>query len=98
MTMTRRQHHLIRLLFQSPPRLSSITTIVVHHPIPAAQAQILVFLVVAATLAGVVQAVTSDMTSERQEKIRQYRLKQPRAELERKAMKARERANLWSQE
>lgn len=38
------------------------------------------------------------MSAEREEKIRQYRLKQPRALLEQKANKARDRANLWSQE
>jgi hypothetical protein len=35
---------------------------------------------------------------EREEKIKQYRLKQPVAELERKAIKSRERANLYTQE
>lgn len=35
---------------------------------------------------------------EREEKIRQYRLKQPLAELERKADKSRDRANIWTQE
>lgn len=38
------------------------------------------------------------MSAEREERIRQYRLKQPQAELDRKADKARERANLWTQE
>jgi len=36
--------------------------------------------------------------SDRQERIRRARLRQPRAELERKAAKATERANLYSQE
>lgn len=38
------------------------------------------------------------MTIEREEQIRQYRLKQPRAELERKSKKSKERASLWTQE
>jgi hypothetical protein len=36
--------------------------------------------------------------NERAERIRQFRLKQPRAELERKAKKAVERSNLYTQE
>ena len=38
------------------------------------------------------------MSAEREEKIREFRLKQPLDELERKADKARERSKLWSQE
>ena len=38
------------------------------------------------------------MTAERLERIRQFRLKQPQAELDRKADKARDRAKLWTQE
>jgi hypothetical protein len=38
------------------------------------------------------------VSAERQERIRQYRIKQPQAELDRKASKAVERANIWTQE
>ena len=35
---------------------------------------------------------------EREERIREYRLRQPQNELDRKARKSRERANLYTQE
>lgn len=38
------------------------------------------------------------MNAEREERIRQFRLKQSQAELDRKAAKAVERSNLWTQE
>lgn len=38
------------------------------------------------------------MSKERAERIRQYRLRQAQFELDRKAAKARDRANLWTQE
>jgi hypothetical protein len=38
------------------------------------------------------------MSAERMERIRQFRLKQSQAELDRKANKSAERAKLWTQE
>lgn len=38
------------------------------------------------------------MTAEREARIREYRLRQPITELQRKADKSRDRARLWTQE
>lgn len=38
------------------------------------------------------------MSIQRKERIREFRLRQPQEELDRKADKARERSNLWTQE
>jgi hypothetical protein len=44
------------------------------------------------------QGIGACVSAEREARIREYRLRQPRAELERKAAKAADRAKLWTQE